>query len=189
MTYPSTGPPQYSPLEWEEAEGHKDRDLAKILSLFPGSHPVHELSHHTSVDRILHFGMYYRKHKEVWSKGRVCLLGDSCHATLPYVGQGANQAIEDAIVLADLLDQNRRDSGEGVNYENAYRQYYEKRSKRTYRIVELANFLNKFYHSRNPLVQRLLDWFLTNLAKGGFVYKQIEKEILEECPVNYRDYK
>jgi 2-polyprenyl-6-methoxyphenol hydroxylase-like FAD-dependent oxidoreductase len=106
------------------------------------------------------------------------------------MGQGANQSIEDAIVLAELLNQNRHNNGNGiiVNYENAFQQYYEKRWKRTYRIVELANFLNKLYHSRNPLLSRFLDWFMKNLASGGFVFKQIEKEILEECPVNYRDF-
>ena len=31
------------------------------------------------------------------------LLGDAAHAMLPHHGQGANQTIEDAIALADLL--------------------------------------------------------------------------------------
>ena len=38
-----------------------------------------------------------------WSKGRVVLLGDAAHAMLPHHGQGANQTIEDAAVLADCL--------------------------------------------------------------------------------------
>lgn len=39
-----------------------------------------------------------------WSKDRVVLLGDAAHATTPHVGYGAGLAIEDAIVLGDLLD-------------------------------------------------------------------------------------
>ena len=31
------------------------------------------------------------------------ILGDAAHATLPYLGQGANQAIEDAAFLAKSL--------------------------------------------------------------------------------------
>ena len=38
-----------------------------------------------------------------WTRGRVVLIGDACHAMLPHHGQGANQSIEDAVVLADLL--------------------------------------------------------------------------------------
>jgi salicylate hydroxylase len=33
----------------------------------------------------------------------VALIGDACHAMLPHHGQGANQSIEDAAVLARLL--------------------------------------------------------------------------------------
>jgi 2-polyprenyl-6-methoxyphenol hydroxylase-like FAD-dependent oxidoreductase len=38
-----------------------------------------------------------------WHKGRVVLIGDAAHATTPHVGYGAGLAIEDAIVLAELL--------------------------------------------------------------------------------------
>jgi salicylate hydroxylase len=39
-----------------------------------------------------------------WSAGRVSLLGDACHPTLPFLAQGANMAIEDGMVLARCLD-------------------------------------------------------------------------------------
>lgn len=35
-----------------------------------------------------------------WTKGRVSLMGDAAHAMTPNLGQGANQAIEDAFALA-----------------------------------------------------------------------------------------
>jgi 2-polyprenyl-6-methoxyphenol hydroxylase-like FAD-dependent oxidoreductase len=38
-----------------------------------------------------------------WSKGRVTLLGDACHPTLPFLGQGGVMAIEDAYVIAACL--------------------------------------------------------------------------------------
>jgi 2-polyprenyl-6-methoxyphenol hydroxylase-like FAD-dependent oxidoreductase len=38
-----------------------------------------------------------------WHRGRVLLIGDAAHATSPHVGQGAAQAIEDAVVLAEEL--------------------------------------------------------------------------------------
>ena len=44
-----------------------------------------------------------------WGRGRVSLLGDAAHATTPNLGQGACQALEDAIFLADSLTQARCD--------------------------------------------------------------------------------
>jgi salicylate hydroxylase len=38
-----------------------------------------------------------------WSAGRVTLLGDACHPMLPFMGQGAAQAIEDAATLTACL--------------------------------------------------------------------------------------
>src|SRR5262249_38772507 len=38
-----------------------------------------------------------------WYRGRVVLVGDAAHATSPHAGQGAAQAIEDAVVLGEEL--------------------------------------------------------------------------------------
>jgi 2-polyprenyl-6-methoxyphenol hydroxylase-like FAD-dependent oxidoreductase len=38
-----------------------------------------------------------------WHHGRVVLIGDAAHASSPMMGQGGCMAIEDAAVLAELL--------------------------------------------------------------------------------------
>jgi 2-polyprenyl-6-methoxyphenol hydroxylase-like FAD-dependent oxidoreductase len=38
-----------------------------------------------------------------WMKGRVLLIGDAAHATTPHLAQGAAMAIEDAVLLGELL--------------------------------------------------------------------------------------
>ena len=38
-----------------------------------------------------------------WYRGRVLLIGDAAHATSPHAGQGAAQAIEDGVVLAEEI--------------------------------------------------------------------------------------
>ncbi|WNG13466.1 FAD-dependent oxidoreductase [Cystobacter fuscus] len=40
---------------------------------------------------------------EPWYRGRVVLMGDAAHATTPHLGQGAGMAVEDAVVLSELL--------------------------------------------------------------------------------------
>ncbi len=49
------------------------------------------------------WGMYDRVPLPRWSCGRLTLLGDAAHPMLPHLGQGANQALEDAVALATLL--------------------------------------------------------------------------------------
>jgi salicylate hydroxylase len=46
-----------------------------------------------------------------WTKGRITLLGDACHPTLPYLGQGAVMAIEDAYIIAACLKKCRPSNG------------------------------------------------------------------------------
>jgi salicylate hydroxylase len=49
------------------------------------------------------WGLYDREPLGSWTRGRLTLLGDAAHPMLPHVGQGANQAIEDAVALSVVL--------------------------------------------------------------------------------------
>ncbi|BDZ46204.1 FAD-dependent monooxygenase [Naasia aerilata] len=56
------------------------------------------------VEQTFWWGLYDREPLDRWSRGRITLLGDAAHAMLPHLGQGANQAVEDGITLATLLE-------------------------------------------------------------------------------------
>lgn len=87
------------------------------------------------------WAMYHRRRDPVWVDGRVALLGDSCHAMLPYQAQGASQAMEDAAVLAEELG---RATADGV--PEALRRYVDRRAKHA-GMVQEASLRNKtFYH-------------------------------------------
>ena len=49
------------------------------------------------------WALYDRDPISQWTRGRVTVLGDAAHPMLPYLGQGACQAIEDGVVLAAAL--------------------------------------------------------------------------------------
>jgi salicylate hydroxylase len=49
------------------------------------------------------WALYDRSPLPTWAAGRVALLGDAAHAMLPFFAQGAAQALEDALLLADCL--------------------------------------------------------------------------------------
>jgi 2-polyprenyl-6-methoxyphenol hydroxylase-like FAD-dependent oxidoreductase len=79
-----------------------------------------------------------------WGRGRVSLLGDAAHATTPNLGQGACQALEDAVVLADCLGQDGPTAAGLRRYELA-------RQQRTERIVRLSRSMGKVLQWRNPV--------------------------------------
>lgn len=195
-TYVSDGPPSKYTQDWDQAKNVQKELQTKLLHQWPVDHPIHWLASMTpeSSDEtpgVLHFGLFRRQHKRTWFKDRVVLLGDSCHATLPYVGQGANQAIEDAIVLADCLRQHQPYQDDiGIvavdDLSQAFQQYYDRRFNRTKRVVNMATALNYLYHTQFPPARMFMHWLLTQVVSGGMVFKQIEKELLEECPV--KDY-
>jgi len=56
-----------------------------------------------SVDIPYKWALMVREPMACWTSGRVALLGDACHPTLPFLAQGAAMAIEDGYVLARTL--------------------------------------------------------------------------------------
>jgi salicylate hydroxylase len=81
------------------------------------------------VDHVFKWGIYDRDPLPEWTRGRVTLLGDAAHPTMPTLAQGASMAIEDGYVLARQLV---RHAG---NVETALKTYAAERQPRTARIT------------------------------------------------------
>ena len=71
---------------------------------------------------------------EPWYKNRVVILGDAAHATIPQLGSGAALAIEDAVVLAELLQTDEP-------LESQLEKYMQRRFERCKLVVDVSNTL------------------------------------------------
>jgi salicylate hydroxylase len=76
-----------------------------------------------------------------WSYGRVTLLGDACHPTLPFLAQGAVMALEDGYILARCLEKWKSDP------VSALQHYEQARMERTARVVNGSAANAKRFHN------------------------------------------
>jgi len=89
-----------------------------------------------------------RRPMTTWGRGPVTLLGDAAHPMLPHAGQGAAQALEDAVALGLVLRS-------PASVEGALRRYERVRSARSGAFVALSRRIAKTTTTRSPLVRWL----------------------------------
>jgi len=109
-----------------------------------------------------------------WSNGRVALLGDSCHATMPNIGQGSGLAFEDAFVLSNLLGEVKHPH----DIDGALKKYYAQRIWRTATIQGLGRMNSEAIKILTPLlpIKSLIDFVISPFlplvfnAQFGYCY-------------------
>jgi salicylate hydroxylase len=92
------------------------------------------------IHRDRRWNMIDRRPISTWVRNRVALLGDAAHPMLQYIAQGACQAIEDTICLADRV----RDI---PDISAAFKSYQEARYLRTARVQISAEFMGGIFHT------------------------------------------
>jgi salicylate hydroxylase len=133
---------------WTSESWTERGSVADVLAEFEGWHNQ-VLSILGAGDETFVWGLFERIPMDHWSVGRVTLLGDACHAMLPFMAQGAAQAIEDGAALASCL------AGiDEAGIPGSLRLYESLRSPRTSR-VQAASRENKtrFHYADGPLQQ------------------------------------
>ena len=89
---------------WHPESWIEPGSLAELKADFAGWHDtIQALLARADESSLFKWGLFDRAPMQAWGQGRVSLLGDACHPTLPFMAQGAAMAIEDAAVLARCL--------------------------------------------------------------------------------------
>lgn len=110
----------------------------------------------TPESRIIRNDLWDLKPIRKWHSGRSCLLGDAAHAITPNLGQGAGLAIEDAWVLAGLLNASKNPGYAFPKYQKTRKPDVDYVAKWSYRTGEIAHYENFFLTGlRNTFIKRM----------------------------------
>jgi 2-polyprenyl-6-methoxyphenol hydroxylase-like FAD-dependent oxidoreductase len=97
-----------------------------------------------------------------WGKSLVTLLGDAAHPVLPHTGQGAAQAIVDAVTLAKAL------KGD-PNVERALRAYERERREKTATLLRQGRQTARIMRTTNPIACYLREGVVRLIPVKPFV--------------------
>ncbi|SOH92385.1 salicylate hydroxylase [Monaibacterium marinum] len=125
--------------DWTGEGWAQEDDADNLRQAFAGWNDEAEAAL-AKVGRTYLWGLFDHAPLQQWSNGKVVLVGDACHPMLPFLAQGATQALEDAWVLADTVA-----SGAALN------QYEALRKPRATRVQRAARAQGRLDHIGGPL--------------------------------------
>lgn len=139
--------------------------IRSLMERFKGYHePISRILAQTADDQLLHHDIYYLPPIRKMAFGRVVLLGDAAHAMTPNLGQGAGQAVEDAVILAGLLKRH--------SLADALETYEKARIARTRQIAGISNRIGRVAQMQGNLSVALRD-SLFPLMPARMLQKQL----------------
>jgi salicylate hydroxylase len=151
------------PARWTEPSWMAEAEPGAHLAAFDGWHPaVTEML--AAVPMSPRWGLFGQTPLRSWHSGRAVLLGDAAHAMLPHHGQGANQALEDAVALADCL-------AATDDHAEAFRRYERLRRTRTRQVQRSSWVTSDLLHLPDgPATQARDRAFATVAENFGWIH-------------------
>lgn len=142
--------------DWREESWTTPGDVAAVKQIYAGWHEDVDLLL-AAMQETYQWGLFTRPAMPRWSMARIGLIGDACHPSLPNLGAGAAMAMEDAYILADLL-QRFPDRP-----EHAFDTLYTLRIERCSKVQRISRSNSELFHISNSL-QRWLTYRALSLV-------------------------
>lgn len=137
--------------DWSTESWTAEGDVAELAETYDGwTEEVRSLVQAT--DSVGRWALHDRTPLERWTSGRISVLGDAAHPMLPFMAQGANQAVEDAMVLTACLRESGLDDIPG-----ALARYEQVRKPRTEHLQQMSRQNSKKFHLTDGEGQRERD--------------------------------
>ena len=131
-----------------------------LLAFFKDYHaPIPAILANTKNEDMLWNDIIDLKPIDQYAFGNIVLIGDAAHATTPNMGQGACQAVEDAVVLADEI---KLDS----DCVKAFKQFETRRVKRTQYITNRSRTIGEIAQTDSKLLSGLRNFVFRCLPAG-----------------------
>lgn len=157
--------PEHRQTDTPESESwNRKGDKKEMLEFYQGWCPeVKNLLTYVPDGEVMEWTLNTHNPLPSWHENKVVLMGDACHPMLPYVAQGAAQAIEDAGVLQCALAKS------STNITLALEVYESVRKARGEAVQSIANVTKKALHLPDGPEQRERDQKIKNAlgGKGG----------------------
>ncbi|KAF8955867.1 hypothetical protein BGZ46_002524 [Entomortierella lignicola] len=158
--------------EWgPEANEAMLKDFEDILC--PWGRPLKEIFDATPKDLISKVFLE-EKLFTTWYHGRTVLLGDACHKMLPAAGQGAVNAMQDAVVLANCI-YNMTDASE-AGLTEAFKDYYSQRFERSHGQIKRSAVMSSVM-SGQTLKQKIIRHVVLNYIPEWVQQRDFEKNM------------
>jgi len=150
--------------------------VKELQEVFKGFHfPIPHLISLTENHQLIQGDIIDLPPLEKFAFEKILLVGDSAHATTPNMGQGACQAIEDAIIVSKCLTSD-------LSIEASFKKFEILRMKRTRKIVKTSWILGKIAQLSNPGLCQIRDIILRSIPN-----KVNDKQLEFLYNVNFRD--
>jgi salicylate hydroxylase len=151
--------------DWRLESWSARGEVGDLLAAYTGWHEATRsvLAAATQVSR---WALHDREPLARWSSARVTVVGDAAHPMLPFLAQGANQGIEDAVALAMCL-------AEDEDVAAALDRYERVRKPRTRMIQEGSRARSTEFHLSDEAEQRERDLRIagaSTLRAMGWLY-------------------
>jgi len=118
------------------------------------------------------WGLFHHPHTSTYYRGRVVLLGDSAHASLPFQAAGAAQGLEDALILSNVLTElsklPKNDANTRQHVEAGLEAYDSVRRPRAQKQLEQAAEVQRMIFFQHEKAGDDMSKILPMLQQGRF---------------------